>query len=178
MSGISDREELRISQLRSSEGLDEAELYPADPAPSSGLKRWLGRLMVAIGVLIALSYLLSDFALLRQAFSMEAHAEEVQHRHPPEDAQSHEQFYKNWTQPDNREASCCNLQDCFPTEIKVIEGKLFAKSKWTQRWVYIPPNKIDREARPYDGQNHACMTLPNAEYPGDQPLCFAYGLGS
>ncbi len=40
-------------------------------------------------------------------------------QHPPEHLQLHEQFYKDWMRLDlsSYTASCCSLQDCYPTVI-------------------------------------------------------------
>jgi hypothetical protein len=42
------------------------------------------------------------------------------HSHPSEDEALHEKFYSTWYMPDNPSKSCCNKQDCYPTEIKYI----------------------------------------------------------
>jgi len=44
------------------------------------------------------------------------------HRHPPQDQLLHEKFYSTWHMPDNPTASCCNNADCYPTEIKYVDG--------------------------------------------------------
>jgi hypothetical protein len=47
--------------------------------------------------------------------------------HPPQDLALHEKFYSTWHMPDHPSASCCNNADCYPTEIKVVDGNIYAK---------------------------------------------------
>ena len=49
------------------------------------------------------------------------------HHHPPQDQPLHEMFYSKWHMPDNPSASCCNEADCYPTEIKFVDGNIYAK---------------------------------------------------
>ena len=51
------------------------------------------------------------------------------HRHPPQDQFLHEKFYSTWHMPDNPAVSCCNDADCYPTEIKYVDGNLYAKRR-------------------------------------------------
>ena len=55
-------------------------------------------------------------------FSIGAQAQE-HNRHPVRDLALHEKFYSTWHMPDNPTKSCCNMADCYPTEIKIIDGK-------------------------------------------------------
>jgi hypothetical protein len=41
-----------------------------------------------------------------------------EHNHPPADAAIHEKFYSTWMMPDDPKRSCCNRQDCYPTEAR------------------------------------------------------------
>lgn len=109
-----------------------------------------------------------------------AYAQE--HNHPPEHAQLHEQFYKDWKKPDG--GSCCNLQDCFPAEVRYQDGEVYAKSKWTGNWVKIPREKIDWNVSSPDGQSHACMLPPqlfreegvmSLQDESSAVLCFVFG---
>ena len=49
--------------------------------------------------------------------------------HRTQDQWLHEKFYSTWHLPDNPSASCCNDADCCPTEIKLIDGKIYAKRR-------------------------------------------------
>src|ERR1700739_533 len=49
--------------------------------------------------------------------------------HPPQDQFLHERFYSTRHMPDNPLAGCCNDADCYPTEIKCIDGSICAKRR-------------------------------------------------
>jgi hypothetical protein len=61
------------------------------------------------------------------AFSFAAKAQD--HYHPLQDAAIHEKFYSTWYMPDNPAKSCCDKQDCYPTEIKYVGTTLFARRR-------------------------------------------------
>ena len=86
------------------------------------------------------------------------HAQE--HHHPPQDVQLHEKFYSTWYMPDQPTKSCCNKQDCYPTEIKYVGEKLFARRREDGEWIIVPPQKIERNRDNPDGRNHVCMPPP------------------
>ena len=96
------------------------------------------------------------FALLYNTF---AFAEE-KHHHPPEDAEIHERFYKDWRRPDNPKVSCCSLKDCYPTQARYTDGKLYMLRREDQKWLLIPPEKLDRRNISPDGRNHLCAPSP------------------
>jgi hypothetical protein len=98
------------------------------------------------------------------------------HHHPPQDVQLHEKFYSTWYMPDNPSKSCCNKQDCYPTEIKYIGTSLFARRREDGAWVVVPPQKIERNRDNPDGRNHVCMPPPNHSEAGSV-FCFSLGGG-
>jgi hypothetical protein len=48
---------------------------------------------------------------------------EAQHHHPSQDADVHEKFHSRWYMPDDPKKSCCNKADCYPTEVKFVDGR-------------------------------------------------------
>jgi hypothetical protein len=101
-----------------------------------------------------------------------AHAQE--HHHPPQDVQLHEKFYSTWYRPDQPTKSCCNKQDCYPTEIKYVGKGLFARPREDGEWIVVPPQKIERNRDNPDGRNHVCMPPPNHSQAGSV-FCFSLG---
>ena len=98
------------------------------------------------------------------------------HHHPPQDQLLHEEFYSTWHMPDNPSASCCNDADCYPTEIKSVEGKIYAKRREDGKYILIPSQKIERNRDTPDGRNHLCAPPPGfAKNPVDTVYCFALG---
>lgn len=96
-----------------------------------------------------------------------------EHHHPPQDAQIHETFYKNWMRPDMPTASCCNMQDCYPAEARFTDGKWFAKRREDGRWLVVPAAKVEQNRSSPDGRNHLCASPYN-----DVPICFVPGSGT
>jgi hypothetical protein len=103
-------------------------------------------------------------------------AEAQEHHHPPQDVQIHEKFYSTWYMPDNPNKSCCNMQDCYPTEIKYVDTTLFARRREDGQWIMVPPQKIERNRDNPDGRNHVCMPPPNHSQEGSV-FCFSLGSG-
>jgi hypothetical protein len=97
------------------------------------------------------------------------------HRHPPQDQFLHEKFYSTWRMPDNPAVSCCNDADCYPTEIKYVDGNLYAKRREDGKFIAIPPEKVERNRDNPDGRNHLCAPPPNAFHAADTVFCFALG---
>jgi hypothetical protein len=97
------------------------------------------------------------------------------HHHPPEHAQLHENFYRDWMRPDQPTVSCCNLKDCYPTEARFTNGKWFARRREDGNWLFVPPTKIELNRDSPDGRNHMCAHPPGAS---DVPLCFIPGGGT
>lgn len=82
------------------------------------------------------------------------------HRHPPQDQPLHEKFYSKWHMPDNPSVSCCNEADCYPTEIKYVDGKIYAKRREDGKYISVPPEKVERNRDNPDGRNHLCAPSP------------------
>jgi hypothetical protein len=99
-----------------------------------------------------------------------------EHRHPPQDVQLHEKFYGTWYMPDNPTRSCCNMQDCYPTEIKYVGNTLYAQRREDGQWIAVPPQKIEHNRDNPDGRNHVCMPPPNRS-PAGMVFCFSLGGG-
>lgn len=96
------------------------------------------------------------------------------HHHPPQHAELHHKFYHSWQRPDNRNVSCCNLQDCAPAEAKMIAGKWWAKREADGKWVLVPDDRVENERTSPDGRSHLCVQPPHI---GDGVFCFVAGAG-
>jgi len=97
------------------------------------------------------------------------------HHHPPQDQLLHEKFYSAWHMPDNPSVSCCNEADCYPTEIKYVDGELYAKRREDGKYIAVPPQKVERNRDNPDGRNHLCAPPPNVLHPSDTVFCFTLG---
>jgi hypothetical protein len=97
------------------------------------------------------------------------------HHHPPQDQFLHEKFYSTWHMPDNPSVSCCNEADCYPTEIKYVDGEIYAKRREDGKYIAVPPQKVERNRDNPDGRNHLCAPPPNVLHPSDTVFCFALG---
>jgi hypothetical protein len=97
------------------------------------------------------------------------------HHHPPQDQLLHEKFYSTWHMPDHPSVSCCNEADCYPTEIKYVDGNIYAKRREDGKYIAIPPEKVERNRDNPDGRNHLCAPPPEALHPSDTVFCFALG---
>ncbi len=100
---------------------------------------------------------------------------DTQRHHPSQDQPLHETFYSKWHMPDNPSASCCNEADCYPTEIKFDDGKIFAKRREDGKYIPVPPQKVERNRDNPDGRNHLCAPPPSAVRSSDTVYCFALG---
>ncbi len=95
--------------------------------------------------------------------------------HPPQDQLLHEKFYSKWHMPDSPSVSCCNEADCYPTEIKYVDGDIYAKRREDGKYIPVPAEKVERNRDNPDGRNHLCAPPPNAFHPSDTVFCFALG---
>jgi hypothetical protein len=107
--------------------------------------------------------------------SGDEHGHAMLRHHPPQDLPLHEKFYSKWHMPDNPALSCCNEADCYPTEIRYVDGNLYAKRREDGKYIPVPPQKVERNRDNPDGRNHLCAPPPNAYYPSDTVFCFALG---
>jgi hypothetical protein len=120
--------------------------------------KWLRVIMLpTVGHRVAVLVLL--LAFYRAAFAQH-------HNHPPQDIALHERFYSTWMRPDNPSTSCCNKQDCYPAEFKLVGGTWFAKRREDGQWVPIPEERFEHSrtdrtpAESPDGRSHVCMEPP------------------
>lgn len=98
------------------------------------------------------------------------------HRHPPQDQAIHDRFYATWMKPDDPTQSCCNWQDCYPTQVRFKDGQWFARRREDGKFLLVPPEKIERRRESPDGRNHLCAPAPHLGY-GDAVFCFVPGAG-
>jgi hypothetical protein len=114
----------------------------------------------------------------RQALAQEvtSHGQgQAERRHPPEDRALHEKFYSTWHMPDNPALSCCNNADCYPTDIKYVDGRIYAKRREDGKYILVPPQKVERSRDNPDGRNHLCAPPPSLSNSSDAVYCFALG---
>lgn len=100
------------------------------------------------------------------------------HHHPPQDVELHEKFYSNWMMPDNPNRSCCNKQDCYPTEARFRNGQWQARRREDGAWLSVPASKVELNRDSPDGRNHMCAPPPGRTYGGDGVFCFIAGGGT
>jgi hypothetical protein len=120
---------------------------------------------------------LGSLLLVLQAQFLTAAAQEHRH-HPPEDMAIHERFYSTWFMPDQPSKSCCNKADCYATEIKYVDGQIYARRREDGRWLPIPARKVERNRDNPDGRNHLCAPPPSHASNGQEVYCFALGGGT
>ena len=140
-------------------------------------------LLVLLVLLIGFLCMLAIPAPAQEAFLPDAGQGQVQgqgkvqveRHHPPQDRALHEKFYSTWHMPDNPTVSCCNNSDCYPTDIKYIEGRLYAKRREDGKFIYVPPQKVEHNRDNPDGRNHLCAPPPSAYSSSDTVYCFALG---
>jgi hypothetical protein len=112
--------------------------------------------------------------------AMQAHAQDGQdqagvHHHPPQDQPLHEKFYSTWHMPDHPSVGCCNNADCYPTEIKIVDGLIYAKRREDGKYIPVPPEKVEHHRDNPDGRNHLCAPPPTALQSSEIVFCFALG---
>jgi hypothetical protein len=107
--------------------------------------------------------------------AQQAGQEDGARHHPPQDMALHEKFYSTWHMPDNPAASCCNNADCYPTEIKYVDGNIYAKRREDGKFILVPAVKVERNRDNPDGRNHLCAPPPNFSRTSDTVFCFALG---
>jgi hypothetical protein len=113
--------------------------------------------------------------LAQEAGSHEHRQGQAERRHPPEDVALHEKFYSTWHMPDNPALSCCNSADCYPTDIKYVDGRIYAKRREDGKYILVPPQKVEHSRDNPDGRNHLCAPPPNPSNSSDAVYCFALG---
>jgi hypothetical protein len=114
--------------------------------------------------------------LLATRVQAEEHGDDHAARHhPPQDLLIHEQFYSTWHMPDHPWIGCCNNADCYPTEIKYVDGSIYAKRREDGKYILVPPEKVEQNRDNPDGRNHLCALPPARLSPSDTVFCFALG---
>jgi hypothetical protein len=114
-------------------------------------------------------------ALTQEALAQQAGQGQVERHHPAQDQRLHERFYSTWHMPDNPSLSCCNDADCYPTDIKYMNGRIYAKRREDGKYILVPPEKVERNRDNPDGRNHLCAPPPDASHASDTVFCFALG---
>jgi hypothetical protein len=102
-------------------------------------------------------------------------AEELSHEHRMAHRAYHH-LYNGIMRPDIRNSSCCNNQDCAPTEARWDSGR----KRWTAlkygEWVDIPRSKIVPRDQVPDGlgvEPHLCAPPRSwSAYGRDEVFCF------
>jgi hypothetical protein len=159
--------------------------------PSDGLRHALrrardfgGLALLMLGLALAILMFAGHFQL-SQAQELQApelnapsHAQSSAHNHPPEDAALHEMFYSTWMMPDHPNVSCCNKQDCYPTEARFRDGFWEAKRREDGQFVRVPWEKVEQRRDNPDGRNHVCMPSPVSSRRADEVYCFVLGGGT
>lgn len=110
------------------------------------------------------------FVLAVSMLLVPAHAQE--NHHPPQDQELHAQFYSNWMRPDSPELSCCGKGDCYPTEIRIEDSKVYAQRREDGKFIFVPNAKVEQN-RSSPGCNHLCAPYNK----DDQIYCFIFGGG-
>lgn len=100
--------------------------------------------------------------------------QDAHRHHPPQDRLLHEKFYSSWHMPDNPVLSCCNSADCYPTEIRYVDGRIYARRREDGKYILIPSQKVERNRDNPDGRNHLCAPPPSVSLV-DTVYCFALG---
>jgi hypothetical protein len=101
-----------------------------------------------------------------------------QHRHPAQDEALHDKFYSTWYMPDDPSKSCCNKADCYPTEIRLVGGNIYARRREDGKYIPIPSQKVERKRDNPDGRSHLCAPPPGSGYASDTVFCFSLGGGT
>lgn len=84
-----------------------------------------------------------------------------------------DRFYSTWMKPDKPTESCCSKTDCDEAEVKQIAGIWWAKRARDNRWVMVPPEKIEQNRDSPDGRNHFCASNYDLA-----PYCLIIGSGT
>jgi hypothetical protein len=79
----------------------------------------------------------------------------------------HEGFYSKLKRKDNK-TSCCNLNDCVPTQSRMIEDRyeVLVEGEWTP----VPRDVIQNVTAP-DGGAHVCFPKASTIYPKGTLFC-------
>jgi hypothetical protein len=124
----------------------------------------------------ALAVVMTIVVIVALFYSLPAGAEEG-HSHEHQMAHgAYHRLYNGIMRPDVKNSSCCNEQDCAPTEAKWDS----VRKRWTAlkygQWVDIPPSKIVPRDQVPDGLGadpHLCAPPPSrSPFDKDEVFCF------
>jgi hypothetical protein len=115
------------------------------------------------------------FVLMTHVEAQDEQSQAGLHRHPPRDQLLHEKFYSTWHMPDHPSVSCCNDADCYPTEIELVDGQIYARRREDGKYIPVPMEKVERNLDNPDGRNHLCAPPPDSPHPSDTVFCFTLG---
>jgi hypothetical protein len=124
---------------------------------------------------LAVGYGAMQQALAQDTTSHEHGRDQAERHHPPGDMALHERFYSTWHMPDNPALSCCNNADCYPTDVRYVDGRIYAKRREDGKYILIPPQKVEHSRDNPDGRNHLCAPPPGTSNSSDTVYCFALG---
>jgi hypothetical protein len=106
-----------------------------------------------------------------------ARAQDV-HHHVGQSA-AVDKFYSTWFMPDNPSKSCCNVQDCYPTQAKFEHGQWWALRREDEKYIPVPWSKVEVNRDNPDGRTHLCAPEPESlNHPPDTVFCFSLGGGT
>jgi hypothetical protein len=139
-----------------------------------------GLALLMLALALAILVFAGHFQLSQaQGLDQPSHAQSsAHHSHPPEDAALHDMFYSSWMMPDHPSVSCCNKQDCYPTEARYRDGFWEARRREGGGYVRVPWEKVEQRRDNPDGRNHVCMPSPERSSRGDEVYCFVLGRGT
>ncbi len=102
------------------------------------------------------------------------------HEHPTEVITGEvARFYETWMRPDNPNLSCCNRADCYAAPTRFQNGRWLAKRREDERWLVVPPKKIERNRDSPDGRSHLCAPPPaNESNHENGVICLVLGNGT
>jgi hypothetical protein len=119
--------------------------------------------------------LMATLAAAQEALLPNGAGAHADRHHPPQDQALHEKFYSTWHMPDNPAVSCCNNADCYPTDVRFIDGRIYARRREDGKYILIPQQKVEHNRDNPDGRNHLCAPPPSFYSPSDTVYCFALG---
>ena len=115
------------------------------------------------------------FTLVTRVEAKDEQGQAGLHHHPPQDRLLHDRFYSTTRMPDHPPVSCCNDVDCYPTEMRYVDGNIHAERGENGTYIALPPEKAERNGENPDGRHHFVLRRPIAPTPTDTAFRFASG---
>ena len=106
-----------------------------------------------IALLVILAALIAFGALIFLT-TKQLRSDEARGFHGQGHGKWHENFYKNLKRPDEKDQSCCSLNDCTPTQVRMSRFGYY-EVMVEGEWILVPLKKIVRVSAP-DGGAHVC----------------------